>query len=69
MNVNREAIRKKLNHGDMAEIAKKVGVSYNTVYNQFNGRTTKIRTDIADIAIEIIEKKNSIQKKFAEIVE
>lgn len=69
MNVNKKAIKSKLGHGDLRAIAVKLGISENTVYNAFNGKTRKIRMDVAEAALELIEKREVTAKKFASIIE
>jgi len=67
--VNKNLIKGKLDHGDLTEIATVTGVHPNTVYHYFNGRTKKFNRKITEAALQIIEKKYELEKKFAEVVQ
>jgi AcrR family transcriptional regulator len=62
--VNRNLIKNKLEHGDMAEIARRTKTSRLTVYSYFSGKTKKFNRSYTEIAFELIQKKSELEKKF-----
>jgi AcrR family transcriptional regulator len=66
MNVNRNLMREKLEHGDMSEIARSTGTSRNTVYAYFTGRTKKFNRKYTELALDLIQKKSELEKNLQE---
>ncbi len=67
--VNKELIKNNLDHGDLTEISVITGLHRNTIYHYFNGRTKKFNRKITQAALEIIDCKNDLLKKFNQTVE
>jgi len=62
-------LKNRLQRGDITKIAEKTGLHINTVSRIVNGKTKTSREDILVTAIELIERRNEIIKKFTKVVE
>jgi plasmid maintenance system antidote protein VapI len=62
-------LKNRLQRGDITKIAEKTGLHINTVSRIVNGKTKTSREDILVTAIELIERRNEIIKKFTKAVE
>ncbi len=58
INIDLEALKAKLSWGDMSIIAKKIGRSPQAVSKQLSGETKKIKPEVIDATLDLIEKKD-----------
>ena len=57
-------IRNKMQHGDIAELSRRLGVSNVVISNHLNGQVLKVNSQIIDEALNLIEERKIIAEKY-----